>query len=78
MGVVPTAQASRQIMIEKEILFPNDSQIEPSNKDEEGASLVEYALLVALIAVVAIVAIRFLGTAVSTQFSTIGSAVSGG
>ena len=40
--------------------------------DEEGASLVEYALLVALIAVVALVAIRFLGEAVSTEFKSVG------
>ncbi len=39
---------------------------------EEGASLVEYALLVALIAVVAIVAVTVLGTAVSENFSEIG------
>lgn len=39
---------------------------------EEGASLVEYALLVALIAVVAIVAISFVGTEVSTEFKQVG------
>ena len=38
---------------------------------EEGASLVEYALLVALIAVVAIVAISVVGERVSTNFSEI-------
>ena len=43
--------------------------------DEEGASLVEYALLVALIAVVALVAIRFLGEAVSTEFKEVGSEI---
>ena len=41
--------------------------------DEEGASLVEYALLVALIAVIALVAIRFLGEQVSTEFDSIGN-----
>jgi pilus assembly protein Flp/PilA len=46
-------------------------------KSELGASLVEYALLVALIAVVAIVAVRFLGTSASDKFSTVGSAVTG-
>ena len=40
--------------------------------DEEGASLVEYALLVALIAVIALVAIRFLGQEVSKEFDSIG------
>ncbi len=41
--------------------------------DERGASLVEYALLVALIAVVCIVAITFLGNSTSTKLSTLGS-----
>ena len=39
--------------------------------DEEGASLVEYALLVALIAVVAIVAITAVGEAVSSNFNNV-------
>ena len=46
-------------------------------KSELGASLVEYALLVALIAVVAIVAVQFLGTSASSKFSTVGSAIAG-
>lgn len=41
------------------------------SENEEGASLVEYALLVALIAIVAIVAMRSLGNKLSNQFSTI-------
>ena len=44
-------------------------------EDERGASLVEYALLVALIAVVCIAAIAFLGRSASTRFSTVGSQV---
>ena len=43
--------------------------------DEHGASLVEYALLVALIAVVCIVAITLLGSNASTKFSHVGSAL---
>ena len=43
--------------------------------DERGASLVEYALLVALIALVAVAAVTFLGGAASNKFSKIGSAV---
>jgi Flp pilus assembly pilin Flp len=38
--------------------------------DEEGASLVEYALIVALVAVVAMVSLRTLGTQASTTLST--------
>ena len=45
--------------------------------DERGASLVEYALLVALIAVICIVAIAFLGQSASSKFSTVGSGIAG-
>ena len=40
-------------------------------KDEKGASMVEYALLVVLIAIIAIVAVSIAGTNVSSAFSTI-------
>ena len=40
-----------------------------STKKEKGASLVEYALLVALIAIVALIAVKGLGGAVSNKFS---------
>ena len=43
--------------------------------DEAGASLVEYALLVALIAVVCILAITFLGRSTGDKLSNLGSAV---
>jgi len=43
--------------------------------DERGASLVEYALLVALIAVVCIVAVTFLGTSASTKFDKVGQSI---
>ena len=46
-------------------------------RDEEGASLVEYILLVALIAVVCIAAVTFLGTAAKGKFSTTGKAING-
>jgi pilus assembly protein Flp/PilA len=42
-------------------------------KDEEGASLVEYGMLVGLIAVVCIVAVTTLGTEVSAVFSLLAS-----
>jgi pilus assembly protein Flp/PilA len=44
-------------------------------KSDRGASLVEYALLVALIAVVCIVAITFLGQEASDQFDSVGSSL---
>ena len=43
--------------------------------EEGGATAVEYALMVALIAVVIIAAVAFLGKAASNQFSSVGSAV---
>ena len=43
--------------------------------DERGASMVEYGLLLALIAVIAIVAVRALGDGVSNKFSVTNSAI---
>jgi pilus assembly protein Flp/PilA len=43
--------------------------------NETGASLVEYALLVALIAVVCIVAIGTIGTKANAKFSQVGSSL---
>ncbi|MCU1353562.1 MAG: Flp pilus assembly protein pilin Flp [Acidimicrobiales bacterium] len=43
--------------------------------DERGASLVEYALLVALIAVVCIAAVTLLGRNASGKFSKVGSSI---
>ena len=46
-------------------------------EDERGASLVEYALLVALIAVVCIAAVTLLGKNASTKFSSVGTSIGG-
>jgi len=46
-----------------------------NRRDEVGASLVEYALLLALIAVVALVALHFLGGAVSNTLSSVGQSI---
>ena len=43
--------------------------------DEEGATLVEYSLVVALIAVLCIVAISFLGKETKSLFSTVGNSI---
>jgi pilus assembly protein Flp/PilA len=42
---------------------------------QEGQALVEYALIVSLIAVAAIAALTFLGSGISGIFSDIGSAI---
>lgn len=44
---------------------------------ERAASLVEYALLVALIAVVCIAAVSTLGKSASSKFRTVGSSIGG-
>jgi pilus assembly protein Flp/PilA len=44
--------------------------------DESGQDLVEYALLVALIAIVVIAAIRILGPIIATVFTNIGDELS--
>ncbi len=43
--------------------------------DETGASLVEYALLVALIAVVCIAAITLLGNNASSKFNSVANSI---
>jgi pilus assembly protein Flp/PilA len=45
-------------------------------KDERGASLVEYVLLVALIALAVIAAVVFLGGALNDKFNETGSTLS--
>jgi pilus assembly protein Flp/PilA len=44
-------------------------------REEEGAALVEYGMLVGLIAVICVVAVTTLGTEVSTAFSAIALAL---
>ena len=45
--------------------------------DEDGATMVEYGLMVALIAVVVAVAAKVLGTDISTLFTNVGTSISG-
>jgi pilus assembly protein Flp/PilA len=45
--------------------------------EEGGATAVEYALMVALIAVVIIAAVAFIGKSASSQFNRVGGCVSG-
>jgi pilus assembly protein Flp/PilA len=46
-------------------------------QSEKGASMVEYALLVVLIAIVALVAVQIAGTEVSETFSEVASGLEG-
>jgi pilus assembly protein Flp/PilA len=45
--------------------------------EEKGATAVEYALMIALIAAVIIVAVKLIGTNASTKFNEVGTAVGG-
>lgn len=44
-------------------------------RDDEGASMVEYGLLIALIAVVALTAVKLVGTNLSTLFNNVGTSL---
>jgi pilus assembly protein Flp/PilA len=44
-------------------------------RDEEGATMVEYGLMVALVAMVALLAVTTLGKNLSTLFSTVATSV---
>ena len=46
-----------------------------SSAPERGASMVEYGLLLGLIAIIALVAVKAFGAGVSSQFSSISSSV---
>jgi len=46
-------------------------------RDDEGQDLVEYALIVALIALAAVLGMNVLATAINQAFSTVGSKLSG-
>lgn len=52
-----------------------DRVAEPRSRGERGASLVEYALLAALIAVVCIAAVAVLGGSVSQSFDSSGRSI---
>jgi Flp pilus assembly pilin Flp len=50
-------------------------RIERIERNESGASLVEYALLLVLIAMVCLAAVQFFGSSVGTNFSQTGSSI---
>ena len=47
----------------------------PGAREEEGQTLAEYALILALIAVVCVVAVTFLGTRISSILSYVGTQI---
>ncbi len=52
------------------------SSVRLQRDDERGASLVEYALLLALIAMVCFVAVEFVGGETTSRYATTGSSLS--
>jgi len=46
-------------------------------REEDGQDMVEYALLVAFIALVALVGVKVTGTGIKTMFTNLGNAISG-
>jgi len=54
------------------------SDLRTRTSEEEGATAVEYALMVALIAAVIIVAVTALGKNASTTFSSVAATIGGG
>lgn len=59
------------------IITPEEIVLPKQEEKEKGASLVEYALLVALIAIVCIVAVRTLGNTISNQMTGTAAQISG-
>lgn len=62
-------------MTSARIVSVMDIQHENSEKNETGASMVEYALLVVLIAIVALIAVALAGEELSSSFSDIASSL---
>ncbi|MGB0100935.1 MAG: Flp family type IVb pilin [Nocardioides sp.] len=62
-------------MIEKlqfmTLMFINDLKTKHAERDERGATAVEYGMLVALIAAVIVVAVALLGTKINAAFGVI-------
>lgn len=72
----PALQCRRPILEERRYLqgmlqFISSFLARFSREDEEGQTLVEYGLLLALIAIIVIVALLFLGPIVSQIFSNV-------
>lgn len=50
-------------------------QFKAFTRDESGATMIEYGLIAALVAVAAIVALQALGTSISSIFTAIGTKI---
>ena len=59
----------------KTLMFVNDLKTKHAERNERGATAVEYGLMVALIAVVVIGAVTLLGTNLQSKFNSVQNAV---
>ena len=78
-SLVMAARCGAASITHVEVFFgggPMMDRIRAAARRDDGASAVEYALLVAGIAAIVIVAVTFLGRSVSAKFSQIGSTIS--
>lgn len=71
VGVVGRLGLSRKNWNDMKLIRLIRARFDSLRADDTGASLVEYALLIALIALVAVVAMRFFGSELSTSYSDI-------
>jgi pilus assembly protein Flp/PilA len=63
------------LLVIEGVQFIMFSNIKSMIRDEEGATMVEYGLLVALIAMVALVGVTTLGTNLKSLYSTVAGSV---
>ena len=63
------------LMFSRRVLGVADRARVRFDRSDGGASLVEYALLVGLIAVVCVAAVTFLGGNAQSKFSSVGSSI---
>ena len=73
--VTKTDSASVKKRVVMKVGVKKDEIVKNDGRSERGASMVEYALLVSLIAVVAIVAVQALGTNIRNQFQAASDAI---
>jgi pilus assembly protein Flp/PilA len=53
------------------------SDLRARAQEEGGATAVEYALMIALIAAVIIIAVTFIGNSANSKFNSVGTAING-
>lgn len=75
MRATPVAPFERRNVFLEECMSVQLKLEKKNKRSQKGASLVEYALLIALVAVAGIAAMRVLGSSISTQFSTVAGQV---